>query len=464
MPTPSHARVLYCTLIFAGLFATNTNANANPPSGAPPNIIMIFIDDMGPMDLGCYGSTFHQTPNIDKLASQGMRFDQAYAACTVCSPTRVSLYSGQYPARTGTTNWIPGAAKKFPNEILREPPNWNQGGLKDSSTTLPESLQTAGYATASFGKWHAGGKPEDHGFDESYHDWRFNREASQDDPKGVSRLTKKATDFIQEHAEQPVFVVISHFAVHTPIRFNDDVRDAYAGRVEKDNPQTNPDYAASVDALDHSVGQLLDFLDQSGNADNTLVILYADNGGLDLGLKGPANNDPLRGGKGSQYEGGLRVPLIVRWPNRVPANQTSDVPITTPDFLPTLAAIAGVDPGEMPEPMDGVSFASVLSEAVLTENDSLADRPLYWHFPHYHAGGRPGSVIRVGVHKLIYRPDDETVELFDLAQDPGEANDLSARMPERAEQLNSQLQAWLDEVDAPRAIPNPDYNPSKARY
>lgn len=219
-----------------------------------------------------------------------------------------------------------------------------------------------------------------------------------------------------------------------------------------------------MDALDHSVGQLLDFLDQAGDADNTLVILYADNGGLDLGPKGPANNDPLRGGKGSQYEGGLRVPLIVRWPNRVPANQTSDVPITTPDFLPTLAAIAGVDPGEMPEPMDGVSFASVLSEAVLPGNGSLADRPLYWHFPHYHAGGRPGSVIRVGDHKLIYRPDDETVELFDLAQDPREANDLSAQMPERAEQLNSQLQAWLDEVDAPRAIPNPDYNPSKARY
>ncbi len=425
----------------------------------PPNIVMIFVDDMGPMDLGCYGSTYHRTPNMDILANQGMRFTQAYAACAVCSPTRVSLYSGQYPARTGTTNWIPGAAKKFPNEKLSEPANWNRRGLKEAWTTLPEVLETAGYTTATFGKWHAGGVPADHGFDESYHDWDFNREENQDDPKGASRLTQMATKFIQDNAEQPVFVVISHFAVHTPIRFNNELRDAYAKRVDQNNPQTNADYAAMVDNLDRSVGELLEFLDQSGTADNTLVILYADNGGLDLGEKGPANNDPLRGSKGSQYEGGLRVPLIVRWPGHVREHQTSDEPITTPDFLPTLAEIAGVDPAELPKPLDGVNFASVL-----TDNAALAERPLYWHFPHYHAGGRPGSVIRVGDLKLIDRPDDDSTELYDLAQDPSETTDLSKKMPDRAQQLNEQLQAWLDEVDAPRATPNPNYKRRKARY
>ncbi|TWU10003.1 sulfatase [Allorhodopirellula heiligendammensis] len=461
MPTRLRTLTIFVALIACA--AMTWKANVMQAADMPPNIVMIFVDDMGPMDLGCYGSTFHQTPNMDKLSAQGMRFNQAYAACAVCSPTRVSLYTGQYPARTGTTNWIRGSAKQFPHEKLSEPADWNVAGLKDAWTTLPEVLKTAGYTTASFGKWHAGGSPADHGFDQSYDDWSFNREENQADPKGVSRLTKMATDFIHENDKQPVFVVISHFAVHTPIRFNNATRDAYAERVEQDNPQTNADYAAMVDELDRSVGQLLDFLDQTGAADHTLVILYADNGGLDLEVngrkKGPANNDPLRGSKGSQYEGGLRVPLLVRWPGRVPANQTNDIPIITPDFLPTLAEIAGVDPAELPQTVDGVSFASVL-----TENGSLADRPLYWHFPHYHPGGRPGSVIRVGDQKLIYRPDDKTVELFDLAQDPREASDLSAQMPEQTEQLNERLQSWLDQVDAPRAIPNPNYKRRRARY
>ncbi len=424
---------------------------------APPNIVLVFVDDMGQMDLGCYGSDFYRTPNIDELADQGVRFTDAYAACTVCSPTRVSLLTGWYPARTRVTDWIPGHAKHNKFEKLREPPSWQQG-LKDEWVTLPEALKTAGYTSAWYGKWHAGGEPTDHGFDVADADWARNRDESQKDPKGVFSLTEQAIQFMESHDDGPVFVVISHFAVHTPVRFNKKLRDEYEQRRKPDQRQPKAGYAAMVDALDQSVGRLVDFLDSTGRSDNTLVVFYSDNGGLDSGPgKGPTENAPLREGKGWQYEGGLRVPLIVRWPERVPKGATTDVRMTTPDLLPTFARLAGVADEAMPKTLDGIDLWQVIAEG-----EPPAPRPLYWHYPHYHRG-MPGSVILDGEHKLITRPQDGSVELYNLRQDPYEANDLAESMPDLAGELKAKLDAWLDSVDALHMEPNPNHDPAKAK-
>ncbi len=445
-------------LLFLLLVVLTNGAVARHAVGAEaPNIVLVYVDDLGAVDLGCYGSQYHRTPHIDRLAEQGTRFTQAYAACTVCSPSRVSLLTGQYPARTRVTDWIPGHAAKFKFEKLRQPAGWRQG-LRESWVTLPEVLKTAGYATAWFGKWHAGGEPQQHGFDQAYHDWKHNRVADNEDPKGVFALTDQTIAFLQSHPQQPVFVGLSHFAVHTPVFFNQETKQRYQQWKMPGQKQSHAGYAAMLDAVDESFGRLMEYLDGAGKSENTLVVFYSDNGGLDHGPdKGPAENAPLRNGKGWQYEGGLRVPLIMRWPGHVPAAVTTDARMTTPDLLPTFASVAGISQENLPPVLDGVDLWPHV-----TQGKPLAERPLYWHYPHYHQGF-PGSVILQGDYKLIHRPQENSDELYNLRSDPSEEHNLATAQPAKASELRRKLDAWLQAVDAQRMTPNPKFNAERAK-
>lgn len=433
-----------------------------------PNILLIYVDDLGWSDLGCYGNRFYETPRIDQLASEGMRFTQAYSACHICSPARASLMTGKYPARLHLTDWIPG--HNFEYEKLKIP-NW-QKGLPAEETTIGEMLQEAGYATAWLGKWHLRGLPESekgededprksiaplfHGFDAGEQDWQLNSMKSQEDPKGVFELNRQTMDFIEKADCKPWFVAVSHYSVHTPVRYNDTVRDRYEENSEQGAKHTNSGYAAMLDALDESVGQLLDFLAERKLDENTLVVFYSDNGGLDYGGgKGPTNNAPLREGKGTLYEGGLRVPLILRWEGVIESGEDTDAIVTTPDFLTTFARLAQVD--SLPERLDGVD----IWDSVL-EDESLEREAIYWHYPHYHQG-MPGGAVRKGRYKLIEFFEDSRLELYDLESDIGESINLASDLPAKTEELHRDLKQWRSAVGAQQMAPNPEYDPSKAK-
>ncbi|HOC73278.1 MAG TPA: sulfatase, partial [Candidatus Hydrogenedentes bacterium] len=430
----------------------------------PPNVVLFLIDDMGWRDVGCYGSRFYETPNIDRLAAQGMRFTQAYAACPVCSPTRAAVLTGKYPARLHLTDWIPG--HKHPYAKLL-PPAFNQE-LPHEAVTLAEALKPAGYATASVGKWHLGGPdfgPEAQGFDvnaggthqgqpPSYFS-PYGIPALKDGPEGeylTDRLTDEAVAFIESNRERPFFLYFPHYAVHTPIQAKKDVQARYAGRVRDGDPQNNPGYAAMVEAVDQSVGRVMDALDRLGLAEDTVVIFTSDNGGLGR----VTSNAPLREGKGTLYEGGVREPLIVRWPGRIAAGSLCGTPVCSVDFFPTIMEIAtGPGPGPL---TDGESLVPLL-----TGTGDIAARDLYWHYPHYHPlGATPGGIVRRGNHKLIEYYEDNRLELYDLAADPAETKNLAGEMPEKAEELRRALHDWLRDTDAQMPTPNPDHDPARA--
>ena len=304
-----------------------------------PNIVLILADDMGYMDLGCNGSDLYRTPNIDRLATEGTRFTQARTAAHVCSPTRVSLVTGKYPARIRLTDFLKGHKKPFAKLTV---PDW-QMGLPQAETTLAEVLKPQGYATAWFGKWHLGGSARDHGFDAGDQNWELNTKNDAKDPKGVFTLNVEAFDFIEKNREKPFFVALSHYSVHGPIRYEENLKNEYQKLIDEKSTankkprQTNAGYAAMVEALDSSVGQFLDWLRNNKLDKNTLVIFYSDNGGVPHFT----NNAPLRAGKGTLYEGGIRVPMIARWPGHIPAGKTSDAKLSSIDFLPTFSALAG---------------------------------------------------------------------------------------------------------------------------
>lgn len=447
----------------AAVLGAGTAAHARAAAKRPPNVVLFLIDDMGWRDVGCYGSRFYETPNIDRLAAQGMRFTQAYAACPVCSPTRASVLTGQYPARLHLTDWIPG--HKHPHAKLL-PPAFNQE-LPHNAVTLAEALKPAGYATASVGKWHLGGPdfgPESQGFDvnaggthqgqpPSYFS-PYGVPALKDGPEGeylTDRLTGEAVAFIENHRERPFFLYFPHYAVHMPIQAKKDVQARYAAKVRDDDPQNNPGYAAMVEAVDQSVGRVMDALDRLGLAGDTVVIFTSDNGGLGRAT----SNAPLREGKGTLYEGGVREPLIVRWPGRVAAGALCDTPACSVDFFPTILEIAGAGPGPQ---TDGVSLVPLLTGA-----GGIAARDLYWHYPHYHPlGATPGGIVRRGNHKLIEYYEDNRLELYDLAADPAETKNLAGEMPEKAEELCRALHGWLLDVDAQMPTPNPGHDPARA--
>jgi arylsulfatase A-like enzyme len=428
-----------------------------------PNVLLIVVDDWGATDLGCAGSSFYDTPNIDRFAASGMRFTQAYSACTVCSPSRAAIMTGKYPARLHITDWIAG--HQYPWAKLR-PPDWTQH-LPLEETTLAERFRSAGYATSSIGKWHLGGPdfyPDKQGFDRNLGGTHAGQPPSYfspykiatlpDGPPGeylTDRECSEALSFIEAERRQPWFVYLPHYAVHTPLQGKQAVIEKYRQRAGSAKGQGDPVYAAMVEGIDESIGRLLAGLERLGLAERTIVALTSDNGGL---LRSTTNLG-LRAGKGSAYEGGVRVPLIVRWPGVTRPGSTSEVPVMGMDLHPTLVAMAGL---AAPGGIDGVDFSPLLRRS------RTAPRPpLFWHYPHYHPGGAtPYSAIRDGRLKLIEFYEDNHVELYDLEADPEEKTDLAASRTRDAERLRSRLARWRTEMGAQMPLPNPDYDPARA--
>lgn len=438
-----------------------------------PNILFILVDDLGWRDLSSYGSDFYQTPYIDKLAASGTRFNQAYTAASICSPTRMSLLTGKHPARLKVTDWIPGW--HYPHEKLTVP-KWNQAGLAMNSTTIGDVLQTQNYKTAWFGKWHVRGLANTkqyqdvsyekhnaaqlHGFDAGGQDFSLNNKKNEQDPKGVFNLTDQAIDFIDKHKKQPWFVTISHYSVHTPVHFNPIVKEKYQALKQASAKQQNAEYAAMIEPLDQSVGQILNYLDQQKLTDNTLIIFYSDNGGLDKNDNNfPTNNAPLRNGKASLYEGGIRVPLIASWPGKIPANVWNNQLVSSVDMLPTFAAIAGVNQQSLPADLDGIDISDTLFN-----QQNLPRNTLYWHYPHYHRQSKPVGAIRDKQYKLLEFFDGNKIELYDLKNDIGETHNLASQKPQLVKQLREKLNNWRAQVGAQSMTKNPNYDPNKAQY
>ncbi len=453
-------------------------------SSRPPNVVLIVCDDLGWRDLGCYGSAFYETPRIDALAKEGVLCTNAYAACPVCSPTRVSLMTGKHPARLNTTDWF-GAPQ--PDNVES---HWTRGKpllpapyvdrLLLSEQTLAEILGTAGYASFFAGKWHLGGEgfwPEAQGFGVNKGGHRrgsppggyfspYENPALEDGPEGEHlpmRLAAETSAFIQAQGSAPFLAVLSFYSVHTPLQAPRELIRKYRGKRdemaleeewgEEDGrrvrlTQNHPVYAAMIESMDAAVGHVLDTLESQGIAEETLVLLTSDNGGLSTSEGHPTSNAPLRAGKGWLYEGGIRVPLIARGPGLARGRQI-DTPITSTDAVPTVCEAAGAA-DVLPEGLDGDSML-----AVLQGNAAEAERSLYWHYPHYgNQGGSPSAAIRRGRWKLLEWFEDRPLELYDLASDVGERRNLAESHAETAAQLRAALREWQAGIGARFPAPN----------
>ena len=455
-------------LAFAVTLATAIHSTTNLQSAEPrkPNFIVILIDDMGWGDLGCTGSDFYETPNIDRLATEGLRFTNGYSACPVCSPTRAALMTGKYPARLHLTDWLPGR-KDMPNQKLARPPIHQHLPLEE--VTIAEMLKPVGYVSASIGKWHLGGDgflPTDQGFDKNvggtqtgsppagYFKFKTPTLSAADDKEYLTdRLTDEALKFIDDNKARPFFLYLPHYTVHIPLQAKEELIERY--RKKKPGAKhSNAVYAAMIHSLDEGVGRILKKLHDFKLTNDTLIVFTSDNGGLSVleGKNTPAtSNAPLRTGKGYLYEGGIRVPWLFRWPGRIKPG-TCEVPIITTDLVPTIQEIAGVKP-DPKSVCDGVSLLSLLESKGEPKREAL-----YWHYPHYsNQGGKPGAAVRAGDWKLIEFYEDNRVELYNLKNDVSEKNDLSITEPERAKRLRIILQDWRKSVDAQMPTPNPNY-------
>jgi arylsulfatase A len=434
-----------------------------------PNIILFFIDDMGWTDLGCYGSDLYETPNIDKLAAEGVRFTNAYAACTVCSPSRAALMTGKYPARLHLTDWIQGS--KRPKAKLNVP-DW-QMYLDTTEVTIAKALKKGGYSTAVFGKWHLGDEPtywpENHGFDVNIGGYRWgapgsyfypyhgdrrdkmhppNLETGVEGEYLTDRLTDEAISYIKKQKDQPFFIYFPHYAVHTPIQAHDSLTKYYQQKITETSRQTNAAYAAMIQSVDHSVGRIRAILTELGIDGKTSVFFTSDNGGLEL--RNITDNGVIRAGKGSAYEGGTRVPFIAYVPGLARAGAVSEQPVIGMDLYPTILDLAGLEVVEN----DGKNLLPLLN----SPTDQLSRTSLFWHYPHYHPGGStPHSAMRKGNYKLIEFFEEGKMELYNLKDDIGESNNLAASNPEIAEKLQQELQAWRDEVGAQYPSTNPNF-------
>lgn len=459
--------------LFLGLLISIAGWAADASSTRPPNVIVILVDDFGVTDLACYGSRLYQTPHIDQLAKDGVRFTESYSACTVCSPTRAALLTGKAPARLHITDWIAG--ENHPKAKLKIP-DW-QKFLPFEEITLAEQLKAAGYATASIGKWHLtpglekGDEayyPDKHGFDVNVGGYHRGQPPSYfspyhiptlvDGPKGeflTDREAAEAVKFMEANKDKPFFIYLPHYAVHQPLDGKKDVIARYQAKVAADPTlkQRNATYAALVESVDDSVGTIRAALKRLNLDDRTIILFTGDNGGK----IGPTDNSPYRVGKGSAYEGGIRVPLIAYWPGVTKAGVTDATPNITHDLYPTVLEMTGIKP--LASLVDGVSLAGLLRTGAKVDRDAL-----YWHYPHYHGGGAtPHSAIRKGDFRLIHFYEDNRDELYDLAHDIGETKDLAATQPERAKALREQLDAWLKSVDAQLPTPNPAYDPNAGK-
>jgi uncharacterized sulfatase len=423
-----------------------------------PNVILILADDLGWADLGCYGNTFNETPHLDRLAREGMRFTQFYAG-PVCSPTRANLQSGQDQARFGITQHIPGHRRPFAK--LTDPAVPLQLPLEVE--TFAESLAKTGYATGYFGKWHLGGA----GFGPAQQGWQVAEEikgnvqlpaAGGGEPQRTTEvLARKAVEFIKANQGRPFLLQVSHAAVHIPLSTTPELKAKYERKKRMTGYPSNLEYAGLLEELDQSVGRIVEAVERAGLADNTLILFLSDNGGLEHEQSGRivTSNKPLRGEKGTLYEGGIRVPAIARWPGKVPAASVCTTPAITMDVHPTLLELAAASVPR--QPRDGTSLA-----ALLHNPDAPLNRDaLHWHLPHYHHS-TPASAIRCGDWKLIEFFEDNSLHLFNLRADSGETNNLASQEPARAKELQAALTAWRKEVGARMPVPNPNHDPVRA--
>lgn len=426
-----------------------------------PNILFLLIDDMGWPDPACYGHQFHETPVIDQLAADGVRFTDFYAATPVCSSSRSTIMTGQYSARTGITDFIPGHWRPF--EKLVVPPIEHH--LQDDIRTPGDVLAAAGYTTGYYGKWHLGNdaahQPNRHGFQHTDANLprRLKVPRPKRGPKSIDYLTDAAVWFLEEHGSEPFFLTISHHAVHIPLESRDQTAAKYRSKQPPEDGVNHPIYAAMIEDLDRSIGRILGKLDQLGVRENTLVVFTSDNGGLrQIYTKAGdivSTNAPLRDEKGTLYEGGIRVPMIVHWPGITPSGVVCSEPATTADLLPTFCAAAGV---QLPDqPIDGSSLVPLLKDPA----KQLDRAAIYFHYPHYHHS-RPAGAIRRGSMKLIEFFGDETVELYDLAQDIGESKNIAAQHPELVKSLRQDLAAFRESTGARMPAPNPKFDPDRA--
>ncbi|MFK7820773.1 MAG: sulfatase [Planctomycetaceae bacterium] len=471
--------VSYCCLLALMVPAP---AKAKQPDKLK-NVVFILVDDLGWADLGCYGSMFHKTPNLDRFAASGMRFTNAYAACPVCSPTRAAIMTGQHPARVGITDWIPGQSPKNRKLLSNEDLN----ALPLNQVTMAEALKEHEFKTFFAGKWHLGSDghlPEDQGFDINkgghhkgsppggYYSPYKNPKLS-DGPKGEylpDRLTDESIEFLKSAKDSRFLLFLSYYTVHTPIqsdRKSIAQFKAASAKLESSpdritehkgetrSRQDRADYASMVFGMDRNIGRLLNALDELSLREDTAVIFTSDNGGLSTLAKGrnaPTCNLPLRAGKGWCYEGGVRVPLIIRAPGVTETESTSDTPVTSMDYYPTILNLLGL-PSREDQHFDGIDLTSVLSG-----KPTVSRSALHWHYPHYHGSTwAPGAAIRAGQWKLIQFYDEPKTELYDLSTDPGEQTDLSKTHAAKSVELQTQLKEWQQRVGAKVPRVNPKF-------
>ncbi|WP_227021322.1 sulfatase [Oceaniferula marina] len=490
-------RLVICTLLTALLV---------PLSAKPMNVVFILADDLGFMDITPNNpESFYETPHLEKLAKSGMRFTQGYAACPVCSPTRASIMTGQYPARTRNTDFFGGPNefhKTIPTDydalksdklgrFTKRPvlPAPYEGFLAKEHTSLAEAFKKHGYATMFAGKWHLGGKgswPEDHGFDVNKGGWTrggpyggkkyfspYGNPRLEDGPEGEhlpDRLASETVKFIKANKEKPFLAYLSFYSVHTPLIGREDLVEKYKKKKQAlgakdseiwgyDKPrrvrevQEHAIYGAMVEAMDLAIGKVMQALDEEGLADNTIVVFFSDNGGLSTSEGSPTSNKPYRAGKGWLYEGGVREPMLVRWPGKTGPGSVCKTPVISTDFYPTLLEACGL-PALPEQHVDGVSLVPLLKDPAAP----LGRKAIYWHYPHWgNQGGIPGSVIRRGDWKLIEFAWGKEPELYNMAEDIGEEKNLAEKHPEKVKQLLEELKQWKSETKALPAVANPRF-------
>lgn len=485
-----------------------TSLGMSAQSVQKPNVVLIVADDLGYMDLQCYGSSFYETPNLDRLANESVRFTNAYAACPVSSPSRAALYTGKYPIKTGITDWIPGRGVQEVKPQDRFLPVVNKNELALEEVTIAELLRNNGYKTMFAGKWHLGGSaafwPENQGWDVNKGGWEAGHPNKSKDLQECGgyfspycnprltdgapgeylpeRLVRECMHFMDTTARNaPFFITLPFYLVHTPLQAKAEKIAKYRAKREsmgKDTlgeflynepwmsaasggakpyrtriKQCNPVYAAMVEALDENIGTIINYLKANGLYENTLLIFTSDNGGLSTAEGSPTSNLPLRGGKGWLYEGGIREPLIIKFPGTTQKMRT-DVPASGIDLYPTIAKAVGIATSDLPS-VDGVDLHAQLFSAKSVE------RALYWHYPHYsNQGGSPGSAIRLGRYKLINDMETGTWQLYDLVADVSESKDVSAQNPELTAKLKKMLEKWRTKNHVAMPSENPNWNKS----
>ncbi len=490
-------RLLFLIVLLLSFVSVSCTVNSKKKDGEQekPNILFILVDDLGYSDLSCQGSKYYETPNVDKIAREGMTFTEGYAACQVCSPSRASILSGKFAARHGITDWIGAREGEEWHKVGRHtkmlPPSYVHQ-LEKEYITLPEALKSAGYKTFFAGKWHLGKKgswPEDHGFDINIGGWHAgspnggyfspyknpNLKNGKPGENLSMRLAKETTKFIRENKDSAFLAYLSFYAVHASIQTTEERWRRYRDKAEamgiKDKgfemerrlpyrlQQDNPVYAGLIEQMDLAVGVVLDELEKLGIDEKTIVVFTGDNGGVVSGDNYSTNLSPLRGGKGYQWEGGIREPYFIKVPWMDIAGKNCDAPVSGVDFYPTLLELAHVPVPEN-EVIDGVSIVPLL------KGETIAERSLIWHYPHYgNQGGDPSSIIRRGKWKLIHYYEDGHDELYDISSDISEKNDLAEANPDIVRKLHDELMDYLESVGARYPVKDPEYDPeAEAKY